>query len=150
MTTEFQKIRIRQQLANRRKTRPFKEPPEQKMIELEYGKAIIKEINKIDKLVKDVLIPELPRLTGEKSERFDIEFDLQTLTGMALVAALISRMKSRFYGETINPNTEPRQEIFSRSISRTIKPFLEKVKRKTEIPFELYQANTKRYQYKQI
>jgi len=133
MTTENQRKRIKNQLANRRKTRSFKEPSENKMIEMEFGKAIIKEINKIDKITKEILIPELDRLTGHKEERFDDQF--KNLVGIALVAALIARMKSMFYGESVHPDTEPRQELFKRSINRMTKPFLERVKDKTEKEF---------------
>jgi len=103
------------------------------MIEMEFGKAIIKEINKIDKITKEILIPELDRLTGHKQARFDDQF--KNLVGIALVAALIARMKSMFYGESVHPDTEPRQELFKRSINRMTKPFLERVKDKTEKEF---------------
>jgi len=133
MTTEAQRNRIKKQLSNRRKTRAFKEPPENRMIEMEFGKAIIKEINKIDEITKKVLLPELDRLTGHKQERFDLQF--KDLAGITLAAALIARMKGMFYGESITPDSEPRQEIFTRSINRTVKPFLNRVKEKTEKTF---------------
>ena len=133
MTTESQRKRIKKQLSNRRKTRAFKEPPENRMIEMEFGKAIIREINKIDEITKKVLLPELDRLTGHKQERFDKQF--KDLVGITLVAALIARMKSMFFGESITPDTEPRQEIFTRSLNKTVKPFLNRIKEKTEIKF---------------
>jgi SPP1 gp7 family putative phage head morphogenesis protein len=157
MPTEAQRKRIKKQLSNRRKTRAFKEPPENRMIEMEFGKAIIKEINKIDEITKKVLLPELDRLTNHKTERFDtsliskkeacdligipfikeIRLDVQfkELAGITLVAALIARMKSMFFGESVKPNTEPRQEIFTRSLNKTVKPFLNRVKEKTETQF---------------
>lgn len=103
------------------------------MIEMEFGKSIIREINKIDEITKKVLLPELDRLTGHKQERFDLQF--KELAGITLVAALIARMKSLFYGESITPDTEPRQEIFTRSLNTTVKPFLNRVKEKTETQF---------------
>lgn len=132
-TKEAQRKRIREQLRNRRKTRGFKEPKEQKMIEMEFGKAIIKEINKIDLVTKQVLKPELGRLTGHKAERFDAQF--KDLAGLALSAALIGKMKSIFYGETVSPDSEPRQELFTRSLNRMVSPFLERVKDRTETQF---------------
>ena len=133
MTAEAQRKRIKGQLANRRKTRAFKEPKFSSMIEMEFGKAIIKEVNKINKITNQVLKPELNRLTTHKEERFDIQF--KNLAGIALVAALIAKMKSLFYGEQVQPDVEPRQEIFSLAIKRKVEPFLNRVKEKTETQF---------------
>ena len=127
------KERIKKQLKNRRKTRPFKEPKFPILIEMEFGTAIIKEIKQIDELVKEIIIPELDRLTEHKTSRFDKRFS--NLTGIALAAALIARVKSVFYGESIEPNAEPRQEIFTRSIKRMVSPYLQRVKEKTETQF---------------
>jgi uncharacterized protein with gpF-like domain len=133
LISKTHKDRIKDQLRNRRKTRQFKTPRFPTMIEMEYGKAIIKEVKKIDETVKEILLPELDRLTGHKQERFDKRF--ADLAGIALVAALIARMKSVFYGESIKPDTEPRQEIFTRSMRKMVSPFVERVKKKTEKQF---------------
>lgn len=131
--SEAQRKRIKKQLANRRKTRKFREPKFPTMEEMELGSAIIREVKKIDDLVKDILLPELNRLTDHKEERFDKRF--AQLAGVALGAALIARMKSVFFGESIGPDEEPRQTIFTRSIKRMVSPFLDRVKNKTEDSF---------------
>lgn len=133
--SEAQRNRIRSQLKNRRKTKAFKQPSFPHMIEMEYGKAIIKEVKKIDDLVKEILLPELSRLTGHKEERFDRNIEFRHLTGIALVTALINKIKGAFYGEILREDSEPNQNLFTRSIRRMAKPFLERTKDKTEVQF---------------
>lgn len=139
--SESQRKRIKEQLKNRRKPKPFKEPPQNRLIEMEYAKAIIKEVSQIDDLVNQIIIPELDRLTSHKQERFDVSF--KGLAGIALATALIAKVKSAYFGEPISPDSEPTQRIFTRSIKRMITPFLERVKRKTDDTFSKeYQRQT--------
>lgn len=134
--SDSQRTRIRKQLSNRRKTRAFKDPKFSTMIEMEYGKAIIKEVKKIDDLVREILLPELGRLTSHKEERFDdTKMQFRNLVGIALATALIQRMRSRFYGEPLTEDSDPTQNLFTRIIKRMIKPHLERVKDKTEGQF---------------
>jgi SPP1 gp7 family putative phage head morphogenesis protein len=136
------KNKIRKKVENRRKTRPFKEPEFPDMIVLEYGKAIVKEVNKIDKLVKELLFPQLNKITNTKNERLDssIRIDdtdnsFRNLFGVGLVAAILRKMKSRFYGELLGEDEEPRQTLFSKSIRRMSKPFLERTNNFAETRF---------------
>lgn len=129
--SQASKERIKEQLKNRRKTRQFKQPKFPTLTEMEYGSAIIKEVKKIDDLVKEYLLPEIDRLNNK--ERFDRIFP--SLSGLALATAILARIKSVFYGESIKPDTEPRQEIFTRSLKRMVTPFLLRVKQKTEKQF---------------
>jgi len=131
--SEAQRNRIKEQLRNRRKTREFKAPKFPEMEEMGLTKAILREVKKLKDITNDVLIPELERLTEHKGERFDIQF--KDLAGVALTAALVAMMKSRFYGESIDPNTEPRQTLFTSAIRRMVSPFLNRVKEKTEAQF---------------
>jgi SPP1 gp7 family putative phage head morphogenesis protein len=124
------KKRIRKKVDTRRKTRPFKEPDFPDTIVLEYGKALVKEVNKIDELVKEILIPQLNKITNTKNERLDstirLDFDLKKLAGVALVAELIRRIKSKFYGEVIQEDQEPNQRLFSKSARRLSNKFLKR------------------------
>jgi SPP1 gp7 family putative phage head morphogenesis protein len=133
------KKRIRKKVDNRRKTRPFKEPDFPDAIVLEYGKALVKEVNKIDKLVKEILIPQLNKITNTKNERLDstirLDLDLKKLAGVALVAELIRRMKSKFYGEIITEDQEPSQRLFSKSARRISGKFLERANEFSEKRF---------------
>ncbi len=133
--SESQRNRIRSQLRNRTKTRAFKPPKFPARIEQEYGTAIIKEVKKIDDLVKEILLPELGRLTAHKAERFDKDSQFKHLTGIALVTALMLKIKSLYYGEPVTEDSEPTQSLFTRIIKRTVKPFLERTKVKTEEQF---------------
>lgn len=133
--SQAQRERIKEQLKNRRKTRAFKIPKFPTMEEMEYGNAIIKEVKKIDDLVKEFLLPDLDRLLSHKEERFDKTSLFFWLTGIPLINAIISRIKSAYYGESIEPESEPRQVVFTRSIKRMVSPYLERVKRKTEKQF---------------
>jgi SPP1 gp7 family putative phage head morphogenesis protein len=131
--SDNQRNRIRKQLSNRRKTRPFKAPKYPAMIEMEYSKTLVKEVKKIDNLVKEILIPEIGRLTTHKEERFDAQF--KNLSGIALATALIQKIRSAFYGEPLTEDSEPTQNLFTRIIKRTVQPFLERIKSKTEEQF---------------
>lgn len=133
MTNEAQRQVIKKQLSNRRVTRKFKDQKFPTLIEMEYGKSIIKEVKKIDDLVKEILMPELTRITKHKTERFDFQF--RDLAGIALVTALIQKIRGRFYGEFLGEDTEPTQNLFTSSIKRMIKPHLEDVKERTEDQF---------------
>lgn len=133
--SELQRNRIRSQLRNRAKTRAFKPPKFPTLVEMEYGKSIIKEVKKIDDLVKEILIPELGRLTGHKVERFDKDSQFKHLTGIALATALMLKIKSMFYGEPVTEDSEPTQSLFTRIVKRMVKPHLERVKVKTEDQF---------------
>lgn len=126
-----QQKKIRKRVQNRRVTRPFEGPDFPDMIVLEYGKAIIKEINKIDKLVKEILLPKLSEITNTKNERLDssIRVDvsqeqINKLAGVALVGALITKMKQIFYGEILEVNEEPSQKTFAKVAKRIAEPFL--------------------------
>ena len=130
--TEQQRKRIKEQLKRRRVTKDFKLPSFPKMVELEYTKAIIKEIKKIDDLVKEILIPELDRITNQE-ERFDASF--KSLSGIALVHAIIQKIKSIFYGEPLTEDAEPTQNLFSRSIRNIVKPFINRVENLTKRQF---------------
>ncbi len=134
--SESQKNKIKNRVSRRRKARPFKAPTFPDMIVMEYGKAINREINKLDKLIKEILVPELPRITNTKNERLDITNDeLKKLTGIALTSALVAKIKSKFYGEILDVDQEPSQRIFSRSIKKLVKPFIKRADKFQEAKF---------------
>lgn len=116
----------------------FLKPTFPDLIVMEYGKALVKEMSKIDSLTKEILYPHLARITNTKEERFDeVKFDaeLKELFGIALVAELIRRIKSKFYGEFLGQDQEPSQRLFSRSLRRISKPFMDQTKKFTEERF---------------
>lgn len=121
------------------KPKPFAKPNFPDKIVQDYGKAIIKEINLIDKLIKEILYPQLDKITNTKSERLDstirLDLELKKLAGVALVSELIRRVKSKFYGEFLSEDEEPTQRLFTRSARKTSRTFLDRTKEFTEKKF---------------
>lgn len=128
------KTKIRKKVEARRKTRNFAPPSFPDSIVLEYGKAIINEVNAIDRLVKEILYPHLNNITNTKKERLD-DFTLKNLTGVTLVAELMRRIKSKFYAEFLDIDQEPSQRLFTRSARRMSSKFLKRTKETTEKKF---------------
>lgn len=116
------KARIRTKTQARRKTRAFAPPDFPDTIVLEYGKALIAEVNKIDALLKEILFPHLEKITNTKDERLDstikLDLELRELAGVGLVVELMRRIKSKFYGEFLQDEAEPSQRLFTRSMRR--------------------------------
>lgn len=121
------------------KTKKFLKPTFPDLIVMEYGKAIIKELDKINQLTQEILIPHLDKIVGTKDQRLDstirLDVELKHLAGVALVGELIRRMKSKFYGEVLGEDQEPSQRLFSRSIRRLVQPFMRETKNFTEKRF---------------
>lgn len=121
------------------KPKPFAKPNFPDTIVQDYGRAIINEVNAIDRLIKEILFPQLDKITNTKSERLDstikLDVELKELAGVALVAELIRRIKSKFYGEFLGEDQEPSQKFFTRSARRMSKTFLDRTKEFTEKRF---------------
>lgn len=130
--TDTHKTKIRKKVSNRRKTKQFARPDYPDTIVLEYGKAIIREVNQIDKLIKEIIFPQLNKITDTKSERLDstirLDLELKNLAGVALVAELIRRVKSKFYGQILGTDESPNQRLFTRSVRRMANNFMVRTK----------------------
>lgn len=125
--SERQKEIIRNRVSRRRAIRKFKAPVFPDMIIMEYGKAINKEVDKIDSLIKEILVPELDRIVSTKDSRFDItKEEIKKAAGVALVALLVAKVKSAFYGESLSADQEPRQTLFSKVAKRISEPFIKR------------------------
>jgi SPP1 gp7 family putative phage head morphogenesis protein len=121
------------------KSKPFAKPTFPNSIVQDYGKAIIKEVNLIDNLIKEILYPQLDKITNTKSERLDstvrLDIELKKLAGVDLVVELIRRIKSKFYGELIPDGQEPTQRLFTKSARRIAKTFMTRTEEFTEKKF---------------
>jgi len=122
--SELHQSKIRKIVSRRTKTRHFVDLKFPNTIVRDYGKEIIKEVNLIDNLIKEILFPHLEKITNTKDERLDRDIDFKKLAGVALVAFLIRKIKSRFFGERLEEDQEPSQRLFTESIRRISSKFL--------------------------
>lgn len=110
------------------------------LIALEYGKSIIKEVTRMDKLIKEFLIPSLGRISGDRLD----DIDFKDLAGVALVAAIILKIKSIFYGEALAEDQEPNQRFFSSLMRNKVSIFTDRVNKEAEKSFvKEYRRQTK-------
>jgi len=109
------------------------------LIALEYGKQIIQEIEKADKIVEQELFPYLGQIS---THRFD-DLEFKHLAGAALVAAVLRKVKSIFYGEAIPEDGEPTQNLFAQTLRRLTSVFTERTQKQAEKTFtEEYKRQT--------
>lgn len=131
--------KIRKKVSNRKKTRDFALPQFPDRIVQDYSKALINEVNAIDRLIKEILFPHLDKITGTKNERLDskvrMDISLKELSGVRLVAELIRRIKSKFFAETLEEDQEPSQRLFARSARRISEKFLNQANQFAEKKF---------------
>lgn len=125
---QIAKIKARQEKIKRFKK--YKKPKYPHMIELEYSKAILREVNKLKKLTNEYIRPELKKIIKDRDSRLDAN-----ISGLAVLSNAITKVKSVFYDEKIIPGNEAVQATFGRSIRFMVDPFMQRTNKFEEKQF---------------